>query len=75
MSGITGKFNFVLEFAVDENLPEAPDRRPPVGEPSDIPVTSTIFRALQEQLGLMLEKAKAPRDVIVIDRVERPTPN
>jgi len=74
-TGITGKFNFVLEFAVDENLLEAPDPRPPVGEPADIPVTSTIFRALQEQLGLMLEKAKAPRDIIVIDRVERPTPN
>ena len=55
------KVNFVLEFAVDENLPEAPDPRPPVGEPSDIPIASTIFRALPEQLGLMLAKAKARR--------------
>lgn len=75
-TGVTDKFNFVLEFAVDENAPQATGPLgPPVGEPPDIPVTSTIFRALTEQLGLTLETAKAPRDVIVIDHVERPTPN
>jgi len=42
-------------------LAGAPDPRPPVGEPSDIPIASTIFRALPEQLGLMLAKAKARR--------------
>ncbi len=74
-TGITGKFNFVLEFAVDADSTAAVNLGPPVGEPPDIPVTSTIVQALQEQLGLTLEKAKAPRDVIVIDSVERPTPN
>jgi uncharacterized protein (TIGR03435 family) len=32
-----------------------------------------IFTAVQEQLGLKLESAKAPFDFVVIDHVERPT--
>jgi uncharacterized protein (TIGR03435 family) len=42
---------------------------------SDIPRAATIFTALEEQLGLKLEPTKAPREFIVIDHVERLTPN
>jgi uncharacterized protein (TIGR03435 family) len=34
-----------------------------------------LFTAIQEQLGLKLEAGNARADVIVIDRLERPTPN
>jgi bla regulator protein blaR1 len=74
-TGITDKFNFVLEFAIDENAPGDPNVAPYNPEPSDIPRAATIFTALEEQLGLRLEPAKTPREFIVIDRAERLSPN
>ena len=75
-TGITDKFNFILEYSIDENTPG--DTRfldPSNTVSSDIPRAATIFTALEEQLGLKLEPAKAPREFIVIDHVERLTPN
>jgi uncharacterized protein (TIGR03435 family) len=76
----TDRFNFILEFAIDENTPGprlAGNRPLPVQpvEPSDTPPAATIFSAIEDQLGLKLEPAKVPREFLVIDHVERPTPN
>jgi len=35
----------------------------------------TVFTALQDQAGLKLESSKASRQVLVIDRLERPSEN
>ena len=41
---------------------------------ADSSLPSTIFEALQEQLGLKLEPQTGPVDVLVIDHVEEPSP-
>ena len=43
-------------------------------DPSD-PEGPSLFTAVQEQLGLRLEAAKAPVEVLVIDHVEKPDAN
>jgi uncharacterized protein (TIGR03435 family) len=72
MTGLAGKFDFTLEFSPDQMM------RPTNASP-DTPLPdlagSSIFTALQEQLGLKLEARKGPVEVLVIDRVERPTSN
>ncbi|SPE42387.1 hypothetical protein SBA3_5280001 [Candidatus Sulfopaludibacter sp. SbA3] len=42
---------------------------------SDVDAGADLFSALQEQLGLRLESAKGPVEVIVVDHVERPSEN
>jgi uncharacterized protein (TIGR03435 family) len=58
-TGIEGEFDFKLDYAIDDN----PDSGP------------SIFSAIQEQLGLKLEAAKGPVEILVIDHVERPSGN
>ncbi len=60
-TGFTGMFDLDLEFAPMEHT--ADTARP------------SIFTALQEQLGLRLESAKGPVEVLVVDHVERPSAN
>jgi uncharacterized protein (TIGR03435 family) len=59
-TGVAGLFDFHLEFAPDE--------------PTEVAGPS-LFTALERQLGLKLEPAKAPGDFLVVDHVERPSSN
>jgi len=53
---------------------EAPERRPAICRiVRQLP--TSIFSALQEQLGLKLEPIRTMGDFLVIDHVERPTAN
>jgi uncharacterized protein (TIGR03435 family) len=46
---------------------------PQPASPGDRP--SSVFSAVQEQLGLRLEPSSAAVDVVVIERIDRPSPN
>jgi len=75
-TGLTGRFDFHLEWAPDEAMTASSD----FDEPTRSVASSSgsgpsLFTALQEQLGLKLESAKAPVEVLVIDHVERPEAN
>jgi uncharacterized protein (TIGR03435 family) len=74
-TGITGLFDFHLEFASDVTTAGffPPGFQAPV--PSDSPSGPSIFTAVQEQLGLKLEPAKGSGQFLVIDGVERPSEN
>jgi uncharacterized protein (TIGR03435 family) len=63
-TGLSGRFDFDLEFARALGTPDA--------APSDRP---SWFAALQEQLGLKLEPSGGPVEVCVIESAERPTEN
>jgi uncharacterized protein (TIGR03435 family) len=69
-TGLTGMFDFNLEFAPDEVTPGITAS----GDASD-PVGPSIFAALQEQLGLKVEAGKGPVEVLVIDHVAKPAEN
>ena len=71
---LPGTFDFRLSWTPDR-IPQgpAPPGAPPL--PPIDPNGPSLFAALQEQLGLKLESTRAPLEVLVIDRVERPTPD
>jgi uncharacterized protein (TIGR03435 family) len=70
-TGLTGKFDVVLEYAPDLTIPETYTASPP-DTSSDVP---TLITALEEQLGLKLVSDRGPRDFIVIDHIEKPSKN
>ncbi len=75
-TGLTAKYDFVLEFIPDVGSdPGAQGFGDGVNTPAPNPSGPTIFTAIQEQLGLRLESTKAPVETIVIDRVEKPSEN
>jgi uncharacterized protein (TIGR03435 family) len=69
-TGLDGGFDFDLEFTADPAAPAGAAGAPPAN--ANAP---SIFTALEEQLGLKLQAERAPVEVLVIDRVERPTEN
>lgn len=84
-TGLTGEYDFSLKWTSDvtvgafgEGLASrgTEGSQPGTGGTSE-PETSgpSIFTAIQDQLGLKLESQKGPVEILVIDRVEKPSAN
>jgi uncharacterized protein (TIGR03435 family) len=80
-TGLTGFYDFDLQWTPEPGhggggpfgggAPPPPDAMPAATDNSG----PTIFTALQEKLGLKLETAKGPVDVLIVDSVSKPSEN
>jgi uncharacterized protein (TIGR03435 family) len=59
-TGLAGSYDLELEFTPDQSADN---------------VGPSLFTAIQEQLGLKLDSQRAPIEVLVIDKLEKPTPD
>jgi uncharacterized protein (TIGR03435 family) len=59
-TGLAGDFDFVVHYSGDDSQPDS---------------GPSIFTAVQEQLGLKLEAAKGPVEILVVDHAEKPSDN
>jgi uncharacterized protein (TIGR03435 family) len=67
-TGLSGKYDFKLEFSRELSGPPRTD--------ANVPPVPDLFTAVQQQLGLQLVPKKLPFDVVVVDSVDRvPTEN
>jgi len=69
-TGLSGKYDFDLQWAPDETqfggeVPVAP---------ADA-AAAPLFSAIQDQLGLRLIATRGPVDALVVDKANRPSPN
>jgi uncharacterized protein (TIGR03435 family) len=62
-TGLKGRYDLDLRWATDDGTASGADAPP------------GLFTAIQEQIGLKLEPVKAPADVLVIDKLEKPGAN
>lgn len=67
-TGLTGKYDFVLDFT--SYLPDAKNMGP--DRPDS---TSILMVALEGELGIKMETRKTQVDVMIIDHVEKPSAN
>jgi uncharacterized protein (TIGR03435 family) len=65
-TGLTGSFDIQVEL---------PPLQPATTDGGAIDPAVSVFTVLQEQLGLRVEEGRGPVEVLVVDRLERPTEN
>jgi len=65
-TGLTGNYDFVMKYKGRWDQDRKPD---------DVDPLPPLDRALQQELGLKVEAAKGPVEMLVIDHVEKPSEN
>jgi len=73
-SGLSERYDFTVTFTPDPAQAALLGGAPPPG--ADNPdAAPDLFTAFQQQLGLKLESTRAPVEVMVIDKVQKPSEN
>jgi uncharacterized protein (TIGR03435 family) len=70
-TGLTDRYDLDLDWSPDSTFGTGASADRQTADASG----ASLFTALEEQLGLKLEPQRAPVEVLVIDRVERPSPD
>jgi uncharacterized protein (TIGR03435 family) len=73
-SGLSERYDFTVTFTPDP-AQAARLGGAPITAADNPDAAPDVFTAFQQQLGLKLESTKAPVDVMVIDKVEKPSEN
>lgn len=79
-TGLKGQYAFTLNWTPDQEeraiFMQAGGGNPGMDRPGPVkPSGPSIFTAVQEQLGLKLKAERKPVEVLVIDHIDRPSPN
>jgi uncharacterized protein (TIGR03435 family) len=75
-TGLTDRYDFTLNWRPDEfQFPRASAVQRAAAITNGADALPDLFTAVQEQLGLKLDATKAPADVLVIDKVSKPSEN
>jgi uncharacterized protein (TIGR03435 family) len=79
-SGLEGNYDITLRGTPDEGqggMLKGPEGSQQGADSAPLPESSgpSIFAALQEQLGLKMESQKSPREILVIDHIDKPSEN
>jgi uncharacterized protein (TIGR03435 family) len=74
-TGLSGNFDYALEWAPDPGGKLSVDGEPEHAAGPAAPLGLTFQAALKSQLGLKLEAQKDPIEFIILDHIERPSKN
>ena len=70
------RYTFVLKFTPDPGMRPFGAAPPPAQQPApEADAPPDVYQAMEQQLGLRMQKTKAPVDVMVVDKVEKPSAN
>jgi uncharacterized protein (TIGR03435 family) len=69
-TGLSGRFDFTLQWTPEPSSPAQSGADAPLDSPG-----TTFLEALKDQLGMKLKSTRAPVDFLVVDHVERPSEN
>ncbi len=74
-TGLSGRFDFTVEYKLGENDQFRRPGPPNPGAPPPDPSGAPFLNAVREQLGLKLVSSKTTMQILVVDHVERPSAN
>jgi uncharacterized protein (TIGR03435 family) len=72
------RYSFAVKFTPDPGMrPFGGAAPPPQAQPAptDADAPPDLFAAMEQQLGLHMQKTKAPVEVMIIDKIDKPTAN